>query len=111
MPVVFSAILDELKKELAALAKSTLANYVKEAKKDTQSIINASQEKLERWTKLLEAGSLTVNEFEWLVNSQKDLIKMEALKKAGLSKIKADQFKESVFILLVDGILKSLKII
>lgn len=111
MAFAFSSILDELKKEIAALAKSTVTNYLKEAKKDAQSIIESSQEKLERWTKLLESGSLTVNEFEWLINSQKDLIQMDALKKAGLSKIKADQFKESVFILIVDTILKAIKII
>ena len=107
----FSIILEQLKKEVAALAQSTLKEYIKDAKKDAKSIIDTTHEKLERWTKLVEDGSLTANEFEWLTNSQKDLIQMEALKKAGLSKIKADQFKESVFILIVDTIFQALKII
>ena len=106
----FPKILEQLKDNLVTLAKSTLTNYVSEAKTDAQNMIDSMKAKLERWTLLLANGDLTVEDFEWLVYSQKDLIEMNALKEAGLAEIRIEQFKGSVINLVIDTVLQLIKI-
>lgn len=100
----FPQIFEQLKGNLMELAQLTLKNYVKDAKKDAGDLLNSMKTKLERWTILLASGDLTTADFELLVNSQKDLVEMEALKQAGLAAIRVDQFRDSVFNLIVDTI-------
>jgi hypothetical protein len=106
----FTKILEQVKSDLIALAQSTLKNYVSDAKKDALDVLEKTKEKLERWTLLLAKGSLSIADFEWLVNSQKDLVEMHGLKQAGLAAIRVDQFKNSVFNLIVDTVLHLVKI-
>lgn len=110
MPVDFNAILDQLKKGVTDLAQSTLKSYVSDAKTDAQNMLNAMQEKLKRWTGLLIDKKLTTEDFEWLVNSQKDLVVMAALKEAGLAAIRIEQFKASLLNLIVDTVFSMVKI-
>jgi hypothetical protein len=110
MPVDFNTIFEQLKNGVIALAKSTLSNYVNDAKTDAQNMLTAMKEKLQRWTTLLIEKKLTTEDFEWLVNSQKDLIEMAALKEAGLAAIRIDQFKASLMNLVVDTIFSMVKI-
>lgn len=109
-PIDFKTILEQLKKGVEDLAERTLKNYVGKAKDDARLMLNEMQEKLKRWTNLLIDGSLTTEDFEWLVNSQKDLIQMNALKQAGLAAIRIDQFKASLLNLVVDTIFSLIKI-
>lgn len=105
MPQInFQEIFERLKSELANLAGSTLKNYVSDAKSDAQKLLDSMKQKLEKWTILLASGELSKADFELLVNSQKDLVEMECLKQAGLAAIRIDQFKGSVFNLIVDTI-------
>jgi len=110
MPVDFNAIFEQLKNGVIGLAKTTLSNYVNDAKTDAQNMLNAMKEKLQRWTSLLIDKKLTTEDFEWLVNSQKDLVEMAALKEAGLAAIRIDQFKASVMNLVVDTVFSMVKI-
>lgn len=110
MPVDFKTILEQLKKNVEDLAERTLKHYAGKAKDDGKKMLNDMKEKLERWTKLLIDGKLTTEDFEWLVNSQKDLIQMNALKQAGLAAIRIDQFKASLLNLVVDTVFSVIKI-
>ena len=100
----FSKILDDLKNNIAQLAKLTVSNYVTDAKKDAELLLKEMKADLERWTIQLADGKITTKEFEFLVNSEKDSVKMEALKQAGLAVIRVEQFKSSLFNLIVDTI-------
>ena len=110
MPVDFNSIFEQLKQGVIDLAQSTLKNYVSNAKQDAINMLNEMKEKLKRWTLLLADGKLTTSDFEWLVNSQKDLVEMDALKQAGLAAIRIDQFKASLMNLVVDTIFNLVKI-
>jgi len=110
MPVNFDDIFQQLKVAVENLATTTLKNYVSDAKDDARAMLAAMQEKLKRWTGLLIDGQLTTEDFEWLVNSQKDLVEMAALKEAGLAAIRIDQFKASLLNLVVDTIFSLIKI-
>jgi hypothetical protein len=75
--------------------KTDLQAVRDEAIQDGEDFLNRTQDDLERWTRLLEEGELSRDEFESLVRGQKDLAEMEALKQAGLAAAKADRFQDS----------------
>ncbi len=108
--VDFSDIFKQLKTGVVGLAKSTVSQYVNDAKTDAQNLLAEMKDDLERWTKLLISGDLTTQDFEWLVNSEKDSFKMAALEQAGLALIRVDQFKSSVLNFIVDTVFKMVKV-
>ncbi|GFD95087.1 hypothetical protein KUL156_46990 [Alteromonas sp. KUL156] len=100
----FEKILQELKKSLISLFNDKFSEFSQESKKDIELFLNDSKDKLERWTSLLAQGKLTVEDFEWLVKSQKDLFQMKALQAAGISKISLGHFKNKVLNTIVSTI-------
>jgi hypothetical protein len=100
----FEQIFDEIKSQIAQLAKITVSKYATEAKKDADEFLESSREKLKKWTLLLAEGAIDTSEFEWLVNSQQGLAQMKLLTQAGLAQIRADQFKNAVLLVIVDVI-------
>ncbi|MEP2276085.1 MAG: hypothetical protein ABJH98_11560 [Reichenbachiella sp.] len=100
----FDEIYDELKSKISELAKLSAKKYAEEAKQDANDFLESSKEKLKKWTKLLAAGEISTDEFEWLVNSQQSLAQMKVLTQAGLAQIRVDQFKQSVLNIIVDVI-------
>jgi hypothetical protein len=110
MPVDFEKILNELKDEITTLARTTVKNYTMQAVADAQQFLQESEEKLRRWTLLLANKQLTTEDFEWLVLSQKDLAKMEALKQAGLALARIDAFRLSLLNLIIDTIFGLIKV-
>lgn len=108
--VDFQELFAHLKDEVVTLAEISLKRFGKEAKNDALLLLEGMKEKLARWTLLLANGDLTTEDFEWLINSQKDLVEMEALKQVGLAAIRVDQFKNSVINMIVDTVFSFIKI-
>ena len=106
----FKDLFEQLKQGVIDLAESTVKKYAGKAKSDGKQMLEDMKEKLKRWTTLLAEGKLTTEDFEWLVNSQKDLIQMAALKQTGLALIRIDQFKASLMNMVVDTVFSFLKI-
>ncbi|MFN0276725.1 MAG: hypothetical protein ACKVPJ_13340 [Chitinophagales bacterium] len=104
----FDQIFDELITKTKELIALTVKNYISQAEADTTRFLNESKNKFEKWAKLLLEKRLSIDEFEWLIQSQKDLLTMEALKQAGLAKIRIDQFKNSLLNLVTDVILAAI---
>ena len=108
--VNFSDIFNQLTTGVVVLAKSTVSQYLNDAKTDAQNLLAEMKDDLERWTNLLISGDLTTEDFEWLVNSEKDTFKMAALEQAGLALIRVDQFKSSLLNFIVDTVFKMVKV-
>lgn len=100
----FEKILQELKKSLTLVFNDKFSEFSKESKKDIELFLNESKDKLERWTSLLKQGKLTLDDFEWLVESQKDLFHLKALQAAGISKISLGHFKNKIVKTIIDTI-------
>lgn len=92
----FAQIFNQLKDEAIGLARTAFKNRTQEAESDTSELLERMKEKLSRWTALLADGSLTLDDFKFLVNSQKDLIEMNALKEAGETAIAVDKLKKGI---------------
>jgi hypothetical protein len=83
----FEKLLAQIKSELTIIFNDKWKDLNTEAKKDIDQFIDNSKSKLERWTKLLASGDLNLEDFKWLIESQKDLITLQAIQKTGVSKI------------------------
>ncbi|MEM6685510.1 MAG: hypothetical protein AAF617_06905 [Bacteroidota bacterium] len=92
----FKDLLKEIKGNLLNLMGSKFEDLKDESKKDVQDFLNASKAKLERWTTLLAEGNITLDDYKWLVESQKDLVVLQGLYAAGVSKIKLGHLKNSI---------------
>ena len=108
--VDFADLFNHLKVQVVNFAGISLAKYENEAKKGALLFLNEIKDKLARWTLLLSDQQLTTDDFEWLVNSQKQLMEMHALSQAGLAAIRVDQFKNSVMNMVVDTVFSFVKI-
>ena len=98
----FEEILKQLKASLLQLLAEKYDEYKSESKKDINDFLNSSKEKMERWTKLLVTGIISLEEFEWLLNSQKDMLELKTLQKAGISKISLGHMKNSIISTIVN---------
>lgn len=89
-------ILKEIKGNLLTLVGGKFEDLKAESKKDVEDFLKASKVKLERWTLFLADGSITAEEYKWLVESQKDLVVLKGLYTAGVSKIKLGHLKNTI---------------
>lgn len=92
----------EIEQQIVSLAESTVSNYKEQAIQDGKQILADIKVDLARWVDLLAQKQMKINEFEWLVNSDKELIKMKALESAGLAAVRASAFGMSVLNLIID---------
>lgn len=100
----FNSMIKNLRGEIEGLAKLTVRKYRRKAARDGKKMLTAMKTDLRRWSNLLEEDRLTTEDFEFLVLAQKDAIKMSALERSGLAKIRSDHFKFSVFNLIIDTV-------
>ncbi|WP_343697106.1 hypothetical protein [Flavobacterium sp.] len=94
-------ILETLKAELKVLIAKNYKDLKPQLEKDFNAFLEASKEKLERWTVLYSSGNLTNEEFEWLLKSQLDLTSLQALQAAGISKIKLNTIKNNIIEMII----------
>ena len=100
----FNKLIRNLRGDIDDLARLTVRRYRRQAAADARKSLTRMKKDLRRWTNLLEKGLLTTEDFEFLVNSQQDSMKMTALQQSGLALVRMDQFKYSFFNLIIDTI-------
>ena len=98
----FDTYFDKLVKHLEDLVKNNWRNFRDAAEADGKAFLLETKEDLKRWTKLLSNGDLTREEFEFLVGSKEDLLRLNALKKLGLTKVRIQMFQTAVIGLIID---------
>ena len=96
-----------LKDELLGFAEDNLNEYKDELLKDGNDFAKKLKNDLERWGQGLISGALNQKDFEFLVKGKKDLAEMEALKQAGLGKIKINKLRDGVIGIVVNSALKT----
>ncbi len=105
-------LIASLKTQLTLLFKNKFVEFGSSLQKDAETFLNNSKATLERWLILLTDGSITQDEFEWLLKSQQDLIVLQTLQAAGVSKIKLNAIKKAIIKTVVEttinGLIKGL---
>lgn len=102
----FNLFIESLETGLTDIARLTVKDCIDSAIEDGKSILVEMKSDLERWTVELTDGNLPEDEFQFLVESKKDLLKLEALKQSGLTKIQIDSFRDAVVGLVLDSAFK-----
>jgi len=105
MIIDFSNIWEILKQGIAGMAEKDLKEYAAAATSDGYVMVNQMQTDLEGWITELAAESISKSDFADLLAGQKDELKMELLKQAGLSEILIDQFKQDICDLITNTVL------
>ena len=96
-----------LKDELLGFAEKNLKDYKDELLKDGNTFAKKLKSDLERWGQGLISGALRKKDFEFLVKGKKDLAEMEALKQAGLGKVKINKIRDGVIGIVVNSAIKT----
>jgi len=92
----FNTLFKDLKDEIVTLAKDKFGNQGTAIVQDLEAYLEHSKVKLKRWTLLFAEGKIDKEELTWLLQSQKDLLALRALNKAGISKISLGHFKNKI---------------
>ena len=100
----FRKIMRELKNNTENLTLMTVRKYRQDAQRDANRLLQKMRKDLRRWTKLLEDGQLTTEDFEFLVQSNVDSAKMSALESSGLAEIRLRAYRSSLFNMIIDTI-------
>ncbi|NRD21235.1 hypothetical protein HNV08_14345 [Winogradskyella eckloniae] len=98
-------LLKLLKDELLVVLGENYGDFKKETKADVEAFLTLSKVKIERWTKLLQAGELTGDDYKWLLESQKDVLVLNALYQAGVSKLRLGHLKNKIIKTIVNTVL------
>ena len=98
----FDKYFDKLLKNLEDLVKNKWKDFLDAAEADGKTFLLETKEDLKRWTRLLANGDLTREEFEFLVGSKEDLLKLKALQRLGLTKVRIQMFQTAVIGLIID---------
>lgn len=101
-------LLEDLRKNLITVLGDKYKEFKPEIQKDVTVFLENSKEKLLRWSVLLVEKSITEDEFAWLLKSQQDLVTLKALQGAGLSKIKLNNIKNTIFKTVLQTIILSI---
>lgn len=102
----FEEILKQLKANLLSLVKNEYGDFKGSGEEVVEDFLNKSKEKLKKWTHLLAHKEITLEEYEWLLKSQKDIFEMNALYAAGVSRIRLGRFKNKVINTIVEVVAK-----
>lgn len=95
-------LIKDLKESLLTLLGDKYKEFKPEVQKEINAFVKQSEEKLKRWILLLAEGSITEDEFEWLLKSQKDLLTLKTIQATGLSKIRVNNIKNSIIKTIFD---------
>ncbi len=92
---------EKLADGLRQLVEKEWRSLQAEALSDANAFIHQMEADLQRWIRLLAAGDLTQDDFEFLVRGKKDLIELAALKQQGLAAVRLDRFKQALADLII----------
>jgi hypothetical protein len=97
----FTKLFDDLKDQLGSLAENELKEFAGEGKADALAFLEKSRAQLEEWFQKLADEEIDEDEFRELVETQKDLAKMEALRKTSAGQQRVEQFRDSALNLII----------
>ena len=94
--------LESLLSEMPKLTKTLGENLGERVLKEANSFVDDSKENLIKWSAAMAKGELSKEDYVWLLNSKKDLLKVTALKEIGLTQIQAEKFRNALFTLVIE---------
>ena len=100
-----------LKPGILTLAQNTLSDFVTEAQRDAESLLDLARADIARWNELLAAGKLKAAEYQLLLQMQAATFGMHALTATGLAQVRIERFRKALISLVVDSATKLIPVI
>ena len=97
----FNQIFNDIKSQLGPLAEKDIKEFAGQGKQDAEAFLEDSRTKLAEWVQQLADKEIDEDGFRWLVESQKALAEMEALRAANAATMQVEHFRDSVFGIVV----------
>lgn len=94
-------IIQRIRQSARALAQGSFGSYAAQATADAEEFVERLKPDLERWASELAEGEITKDEFESLVEGQRNLAEMLALKEAGLAEAQIHNFQSRILEIIV----------
>ena len=94
--VGLDSFLGEIMDHFLSEIRETLPSFKSAIVTSGNSFLSDSRRDLERWTRLLASGSISEDEFQWLVQARVHLAEMSGLTQAGLSLARIDEIRQSL---------------
>jgi len=85
-----------------SLAQSNFNDLINEAEQDTKAFIDTIKGDLIKWSGMLVDKKLSEQDFRDLVEAQKELLKIQALTRAGLTLTRCERFRSGLISLMID---------
>jgi hypothetical protein len=96
--------------DVSNLAATLFKNYAGQAETDARAFIQDSKDRIAEAASLYQQGQMDKGELEDIINDQKALAKMHALKNAGLASAAIDTFTNQVIQIMINAAFAALKI-
>jgi hypothetical protein len=97
----FNQIFNDIKSQLGPLAEKDIKEFAGQGKQDAEAFLEDSRTKLAQWVQQLADKEIDEDGFRWLVESQKALAEMKALRAANAATMQVEHFRDSVVSLVV----------
>ena len=97
----FDAFKDTLRVGVKELAKNTVKEFAEDAKTDMEAFVDDTKGDLQRWTTALAEGTLTQEDYAFLLKMRMDVAKMHALTATGVSQARINRFQQGLISLLM----------
>lgn len=97
----FNQIFNDIKSQLGPLAEKDIKEFAGQGKQDAEAFLEDSRTKLAQWVQQLADKEIDEDGFRWLVESQKALAEMKALRAANAATMQVENFRDSVVSLVV----------
>jgi len=98
-----NAIVENIRKQAAVLAKKLFQQYAQQAAHDVKDYLESAWSDLNRWSDELARGAIDKEEFRSLIRGQIDVSEMRALKQAGLAQVQIDRFTDGLLDIVVSA--------
>ncbi|MBE7171984.1 MAG: hypothetical protein INR73_15465 [Williamsia sp.] len=106
----FNTLYSQLKTGVETVAKNSLHDYEQQAKQDGETALTTMKTNLQHWTAEVENGSMTGSDLSFLLQGDESLSEMVALKEAGLSEVRIDQFRNGLINMVVSTLTGFIKV-
>lgn len=110
MTINFDQIYQDLKAGVEGVAKQSLQDYITEAKAAGQTALDGMKENLQHWAQEVENGSLSKEDLEFLLQEEASFEELTALKQAGVTEIRIDEFKNAIINTILGTLTSLIKI-
>ena len=99
-------LITTIKNDILLLLKDNQLHLFPKIENEINSYFIQSEEKIKKWHSLYTEGVLSLDEIEWLLASQKELISLEILKTIGMSQIKINRIVNNILKIILKTIIR-----